>query len=88
MARTDIPKNVRQLVLRHIDSVQQVEILELLARDPDHEWSSAQISRSLHIPPDACEQWLRSFAAAGMVERTVTGCGMPAAAATRARSTT
>ena len=70
MAHSDIPKNVRQLIVRHIDSVQQVEILALLRGDPDREWTAAEISRSLHIAPDACQRWLEAFAAARLVSST------------------
>lgn len=68
MAHSDIPKNVRQLIVRHIDSVQQVEILALLRDDPEREWTPAEISRALHTPPDACERWLAAFADARLVE--------------------
>jgi hypothetical protein len=73
MAHTDIPKNVRQLIARHIDSVQQVEILALMQGAPEREWTVAEISRSLHIAPNACSQWLEAFAAAKLVVRTESG---------------
>jgi hypothetical protein len=69
MAHSDIPKNVRQLIVRHIDSVQQVEILALLQGDPEREWTAAEISRALHIPPQACGEWLDAFASARLVVR-------------------
>ena len=75
MARTDIPKNVRDLILRHIDSVQQVEILELVARDPSRVWQAPEISRTLHIGPASCAEWIERFAAAGLVERDVRDVG-------------
>lgn len=68
MAPDDLPKHVRQLIVRHIDSIQQVEALELLSRDPEREWTSAQISRTLRIPADACAMWLDQFVAAGLVD--------------------
>lgn len=73
MAHSDIPKNVRQLIVRHIDSVQQVEILALLRDNPEREWTVAEISRSLHIAPNSCATWLEAFAAARLVDRTDTG---------------
>jgi|tagenome__1003787_1003787.scaffolds.fasta_scaffold19486344_1 hypothetical protein len=68
MERTDIPNNVRQLILRHIDSVQQVEILALLRREPGRAWTPVEISRTLHISPVACEEWLAHFAAASLAD--------------------
>lgn len=73
MAHSDIPKNVRQLIVRHIDSVQQVEILALLRGEPDREWPVADVSRALHIAPSACSAWLDAFAAAGLVDATGAG---------------
>jgi hypothetical protein len=60
---------VRDLILRHIDSVQQVEILELLHREPARAWTAPEISRALHIGPASCAEWIERFAAAGLVER-------------------
>lgn len=70
MAHTEIPKNVRRLILRHIESVQQVEILALLRDHPEREWSPDEVSRTLHIGPSACAAWLARFADARLVDRT------------------
>lgn len=69
MARDDIPKNVRRLIVRHIDSIQQVEILALLRNDPDRSWTPAEVSRALHIGYPACESWLARFEGAHLVDR-------------------
>jgi hypothetical protein len=69
MAHTDLPQNVRKLIVRHIDSVQQVEILALLRDNAEREWTPAEISRNLHIGPVSCENWLERFDAAGLLER-------------------
>lgn len=73
MAHTDIPKHVRQLILRHIDSVQQVEILSLLGNEPERVWTAPELSRALHIAPDSCARWLDEFAASKLVVRTAQG---------------
>jgi DNA-binding Lrp family transcriptional regulator len=67
MARTDIPTHVRELILRHIESVQQVEILALLSGDADRSWTAASISRSLHIAQEPCGKWIDRFVAAGIL---------------------
>ena len=64
MAPAELPKDVRRLIAQHIDSVQQVEILALLLRERERDWSSAEISRALQIPIAACENWLDRFASA------------------------
>jgi hypothetical protein len=69
MAHTDIPKNVRRLILRHIDSVQQVEILGLLRDQRQRVWSPVEVSRTLHIDRAACEVWLARFADARLIDR-------------------
>jgi len=69
MAHNDIPKNVRRLILRQIESVQQVEILALLRADPDRVWAADEVSRRLHINATACAAWLQGFAAANLVDR-------------------
>jgi hypothetical protein len=69
MTGLDLPQAVRYLIARYIDSVQQVEILRLLAREPDREWTTGEVSRALRIAPDPCEAWLARFAEAGLVAR-------------------
>ena len=73
MAHSEIPNNVRQLIVRHIDSVQQVEILALMREKPEREWTAADVSKSLHIAPESCRRWLEVFAKARLVEATNTG---------------
>ena len=68
MAASDIPKPVRQLIVRHIDSVQQVEILDLLRRDPERSWTAELISRKLRIAGASCAEWLDRFATDGLIE--------------------
>jgi hypothetical protein len=64
VAQAKLPKDVRRLIARHIDSIQQVEILALLLRERERDWSSAEISRALQIPIAACENWLDRFLSA------------------------
>jgi hypothetical protein len=68
MAASEIPKPVRQLIARHIDSVQQVEVLVLLRRDPEQAWTAETISRELRIAGASCAEWLDRFATAGLVK--------------------
>src|SRR5688572_26443284 len=67
MARTDIPTHVRELILRHIDSVQQVEILGLLSGDPSRAWTSLEVSRTLQIAHEPCGEWLDRFVGSGVL---------------------
>jgi hypothetical protein len=73
MAPADIPKPVRQFISRHIDSIQQVEILALLRRDGERAWTTEQVSRTLHIAHALCAEWLDRYATAGLVKRDEIG---------------
>ena len=81
MSGAELPKHVRDLIERHIDSVQQVEILVLLRGQSDNAWHPADVSRALHIAPGPCRTWLEQFAAAGLV--TDAGMGFRHGAAKR-----
>ena len=69
----DIPDNVRRLIVRHIDSVQQIEILALLHGDSSRAWTPPEVCRTLRISPEACRAWLEAFALAGLVARDADG---------------
>jgi hypothetical protein len=45
----DIPKEVRQLIIEHISSIEQLEILLLLYREPARAWSADAVARELRI---------------------------------------
>jgi hypothetical protein len=73
MARADIPTPVRDLIARHVDSAQQVEILLLLAEDPDRPWTADAVARALRIAPGPCTVWLERFSAAALIDRSDEG---------------
>jgi hypothetical protein len=67
MTGADLPRHVQQLIVQHIESVQQVEILALLETQPDRFWQAEEIGRALQIAPSACRGWLGDLATAGLV---------------------
>lgn len=73
MARTDLPDAVRDLITKHIDSAQQVEILVLLGKDPERPWSTDEVARELRIASTACSAWLERFASARLARPTAAG---------------
>jgi hypothetical protein len=73
MAQADIPQHVRDLIRRHIDSIQQVEILRLLGSQPERAWAAAEVCRALHIGERLCAGWLAEFATVGLVNETTQG---------------
>jgi DNA-binding IclR family transcriptional regulator len=80
MTDAQLPGAVRTLIARHIESVQQVEILRLLRADP-RPWPSAETATALRIAPETCAAWLELLARAALVERADGGyryCAGPA----------
>jgi len=69
VTRDDLPDHVQAAIARHIESIQQVEILALIRAQPERAWTTADICRSLHVSPVACEVWIDRFAATGVVSR-------------------
>ena len=67
MARDDLPEHVRAVIARHIDSVQQVEILALMRAEPARAWTTPEFCKMLQLTPAACDAWVRRLAAGGMV---------------------
>ncbi|PTL84455.1 hypothetical protein [Vitiosangium sp. GDMCC 1.1324] len=45
----DLPEGVQRLIAEHIDSVEQLEILLLLARHPERTWNAETVARELRI---------------------------------------
>jgi hypothetical protein len=63
-----IPDRVAQFIARHIDSVEQLEILLLLRGDPSREWTADELGATLRSVPDSVLGRLRDLHAHGLVE--------------------
>jgi hypothetical protein len=63
----EIPPDVRQFVLDHIDSVAQLEALLLLRQSPEETWSVNQAAQRLYIDRGAAEQILAALQVLGLV---------------------
>lgn len=53
MSSEDIPQNVSQFIVDHINSVEQLETLLLLHAEPAREWTAEQIAKELRTSTDA-----------------------------------
>lgn len=62
-----IPGPVERLVVAHIDSVEQLEVLLLLHRSAVH-WTPSAVAADLRIDAASAERRLRTLAEAGFVE--------------------
>lgn len=50
MPEVPLPEEVRDLVLRHIDSVAQLEALLFLRARPNEPWDAASVAKRLYAP--------------------------------------
>jgi hypothetical protein len=64
-----IPHSTRDFIARHIRSVEQLEILLLITRQPDVAWSIQSVYDSILSTPQSVERWLEELARAGLVEK-------------------
>lgn len=73
MADTDLPGEVRQLVARHVTTMEQVEVLLLLVRSPDRALTADEIRAELRLPPTApAAASFATLEAGGLIEREAT----------------
>jgi len=64
-----LPEAVRLFITRHIDSVEQLETLLLLARAPDAEWTAAAVAAALYTQPASAARRLASLEEHRLVAR-------------------
>ena len=58
----------------HVTSVEQLEILLLLRRDPSREWSAAQVSEEIRTGLSSAQERLRDLLAQGMLVSSGAEC--------------
>ncbi|HET9029280.1 MAG TPA: hypothetical protein VFN49_03815 [Candidatus Aquilonibacter sp.] len=61
---------LRALINRAIDSVEHVEVLLLLKRDPEHSWTPAHVAEELRRSSSSVERRLRDLVRARLVSET------------------
>jgi hypothetical protein len=61
----DISPQLKQFVEQHIETVPQLEALLLLRKEPQREWSAADIAKTLYIPPEVAASLLADFVRRG-----------------------
>jgi predicted ArsR family transcriptional regulator len=67
VAVEDIPEDVRRFINEHITSIEQLEVLLLLKRSADREWSAAEVSRELAIHPESAAVRLTDLEGRGLL---------------------
>ena len=58
---------VRELIARHLDSVESIEILLLLRRSPQTYWGAPAIAEQLGINPDIARAKIEALRSSGMI---------------------
>lgn len=65
-----ISDRVKEFIFKYIDSVEQLDVLLLLAAHKEHWWSSEAISKELRSNTSSIENRLRTMLEAGIVQQS------------------
>ncbi len=69
MSRESLPSAVKQLLARHIRSVEQLEVLLLLRSQPARAWRSAEVYDVIRSSAPSISARLDAFSAAGFLAK-------------------
>jgi len=70
MPGEEVPEDVREFILRYINSIAQLEALLLLWRDPNKSWDSAAMARRLYVGEGETIEVLTQLNADGLLTET------------------
>ena len=70
---TDIPPDVLKFVLKHIDTLEQLEVLLLVSALPDREWTGDDVYQVVKTNPNLVKKRLEEFTAKGFLVRAGEG---------------
>ena len=65
-----IPVDVRNFILRHIDSIAQLEALLLLVHTPDEQWTADKVADRLYIGAEEAKDVLARLCSDGLISDT------------------
>ena len=68
MGDETIPAHVRAFITEYVDSVMQLEVLLLVAKQPQRGWAASDLARELRIDPAWVDAQLRGMSAQGLME--------------------
>jgi hypothetical protein len=69
----DFPLELKQFIAQNVESLAQLETLLQLHRDPQREWSAAELARELYISADMCEGIVADLERRRLAVRTESG---------------
>ena len=63
---SELPKELRAFIGRHVASLEALEVLLLLFEQRDRDWTAAEINAQLRSQESSIAKWLRALVAAGL----------------------
>ena len=72
LSQTSIPDDVTRLVVEHIDSLEQLEVLLLLHASPERDWTAEDVAREMRSSGQSAGKRLASLASAGILSQAGT----------------
>jgi hypothetical protein len=70
MSESPIPLDLQNFILRHIDSIGQIEALLLLRRHVNEDWTVNSVAQRLYISDPETEETLANLCADGLITCT------------------
>lgn len=68
-----LPEDVHRFLVRHIDSVEELEVLLHARQSPGRSWSAADMARELYSHPSSIEQRFQRLLGAGLLRESGAG---------------
>jgi hypothetical protein len=65
----ELTPSIRSFISRHVRTVEQLEILLLLSREPGTAWSVQKVYDTILSTPQSVERWLEELARNGLIEK-------------------
>lgn len=65
----DIPPDVRRFIDGHIGSIEQLEVLRVLAEDPEREWTLTALAQAAQMQPTALATQLAVLEGHGLLKK-------------------
>jgi hypothetical protein len=69
VASNNLPPHLLDFISRHVQSVEQLEILLLVSRPPITPWSPGTVYEKILSSPRSVERWLEELTRTGLLER-------------------
>lgn len=70
---SSLPEDIERLIVQHIASVEQLEVLLLARRSPGRSWSPHDMARELYSHPSAIAGRFEALLAVGLLRETAPG---------------